>query len=525
MKLKNYLLLILCVSVLQSNTQCTSPVHSNGQKLSEPPPIDLSSVTISMAENAPMSSNLYGFNAANFFFHYDHKDTGLQQLLDEVDAPLMRFPGGTTANFYHPAKEGYGYTLSDLDKNSDSQVHNIMRRNVKREQEYVQKGWIKENFIRQFSQLCKQRGAKVMYVANLYTGTDEEVVSAVQFLLDQGVDVVGIELGNEYYLKAYQKVFPSGDEYLNRAKQAASLLRAKFPAIPLAIVAAPCPTVKRSNATNTKKYDAWNAALGREDFYDGVVTHLYAVPRESLNEQSTEMVFDSALRSTSTFVHRDLEMALDYYEKWYGSDKKVWITEWNVQGVFQYFGNTFLQGTYFCEFAMEMLKHQQVEYAFCHNLLSGGSGFNLIAKAKKTERPLTDNSKYVPRMLQHVAGMLRPLFEANVRRLDVHGLPSNPYLQVHAFQKDKSLLVLIVNRRGDALNLADLQLPIEAGQKARKWSAIEADDMSSGRGLNPMQTVPTDNKIRLTQNTDVDLSAAKLHGYSINLLEFSLKKD
>lgn len=515
------ILLLFCVLTLQSNTQCSAPAPSTEVT---PGGETMPALTVSLQKRSAINTNLYGFNAANFFFHFQPKDQGLQQLMTGLESPILRFPGGTTANFYHPASKGYGFSAEDVERTAGSNMQKTMSRNVKQEQQYIQKGWIKENFIRQFSWLAKQQKSKVLYVANLFSGTDQEVIDAVQYLLDQGVDVVGIELGNEYYLRAYTGTYPDAQPYIKRAQQIAPKLRAKFPNIPLAAVAAPCPEAKGSGPAESDKYNRWNQTLSAAKFYDAIVTHLYATPKKCVDAGGTSAVFECALHSTSEFASKQLKLAMNYYASYYGEERKVWVTEWNVQGVFQYFGNTFLQAAYYCQFATALNQFQQVEFATCHNLLSRGAGFNLIGRANQKEQALTTNSKYIPRMTYHAAELLLPLFEGNVNQLEIEGPVASSHHYVAAYEKADQLLLLIINRSGQTQHLQQLSLPSEAQTKKVEWKRIEAQQLTSGIGINPTQNSPVSDQVKLLESSDQLLEAIQLQPYSINLLQIPIKK-
>ncbi len=506
--------------LLQSNTGCKSPAS-----VPELEPVEighrLQVTTDSVTAMKPLQ---YGFNTANFFHYYQPKDQVLTAYLDALKPAVLRFPGGTVANFYHPEEKGYGFRDADIRKIAGSKMFQTMRKNLEKEQLYIRKGYIKKNFIHSFSQLAKKMKAKVVYVANLFTGTDEEIRLAIQTLLNNGVEVIGVELGNEYYLKAYASVYPDITPYLNRAQQTARLLRQHFPGIPLAVVASPCPAVKKMRPSKAAAADRWNHQLAQADFYDAYVTHLYALPKACVSENNTESLFKCALESTTQYCREGLSTAMHYYTSVFGTKRKTWVTEWNVQGVFQYFGNTFLQAAYYGEFATAMQQYPTIEMAVHHNLLSGGSGFNLIGKANK-QQELKEGNKYVRRLTYHVARWLQPLYRDEVTVLKIKGveqLTSHFYLAAFQDKTRNKAWLLMINRSGRPTELKALRLPQSWSHKAVHARSLSAVKPSAGIGTNPIYKTPDQAPKLIRKETTVDPEHLQLEGYSIQFLEFNL---
>ncbi|MCP4123156.1 MAG: hypothetical protein GY751_15490 [Bacteroidetes bacterium] len=132
------------------------------------------------------AEHLKGYSVAHVFHPFPgHKiNAEAIRLFDALEPDVLRFPGGTVANKYHYYKPGYGFSKSDM----------------KRQLNYI------HDFVRLVNDL--ESKPKVVFVMNLfehYTGADEaeliqENMDAFQFLLDKGMNVTAVELGNEFYL-------------------------------------------------------------------------------------------------------------------------------------------------------------------------------------------------------------------------------------------------------------------------------------------------------------------------------------
>jgi hypothetical protein len=129
---------------------------------------------------------LNGYNIAHVFHPFpNHKiNAEAMALFDQLAPDILRFPGGTIANKYHYSKPGYGFSSADLKRS--------------------------ENYIVDFVKLVKglKTQPKVIYVYNMFDhfkGANEaelikENFDALQYLINNGVNVVAVELGNEFYL-------------------------------------------------------------------------------------------------------------------------------------------------------------------------------------------------------------------------------------------------------------------------------------------------------------------------------------
>ncbi len=268
-----------------------------------------------------------GVNCANA-----EKFTGAPDFQTSVDAlgvKLMRFPGGTVSSTYHNA---------DLDK---------------------------------MVTLAKNSNVKVLWVANLYSGTTAEMIAAVDAFTVAGVDVVGVELGNEYYLNKWQDVFPDADSYITKCKTFITALKVKYPNIPTGIVAAPSANMKDpdSQGVATKRLTDWNAGVLNSGIGDAVIIHAYT------NEADAAGFFGYAL-DHFTYVSTTTK-------------HPVWITEWNMLKSEQ----TPAQCAYIHDFFTLLYSTPVVQFACLHNLVAAGLNNNAIGvttgrRGKATVTPL-----------------------------------------------------------------------------------------------------------------------------------------
>ncbi len=385
-------LLMLCTCLLFCCGQITKTVAT------EQPPVYGGTFKVDEPFVVPKGQN--GYNLGGFFYHYLNDNSQFEELFKTLKPELIRFPGGTIANFYHPDGKGYGLREKDFSGDADAHVFKSMKARFKQEQKLISSGQIKGNFIDRLSKLSAKTGTKVVYVANLLTADVNETVQAVNKLQKAGVDVVGIELGNEYYLKAYHQHFKSVDDYIVLAEKFAKRLKSEFPSIPLGAIASPNEHIKPMGAKQKEKSRIWNQKLAGKHFYDAAIVHLYLFPTKCKNAGGKTAIFNCAWNESKRFFNQYAQKCFTDYEQLFGK-KKLWVTEWNIQGSTQYFGNTFLQALYCEQFALEMMAHKQVEMAVLHNLLGKGDGFNIIKDQA---------GKYVPQSAYYSSILLRDLY-------------------------------------------------------------------------------------------------------------------
>lgn len=158
-------------------------------------------------------------------------------------------------------------------------------------------------------------GAPVVYTAGLYDSIPAEVLDRITAHIDSGVNVVGVELGNESYLPQYRGRIISPDEYIDRAKAVRDAVRRKYPAMPCGVVMAPTSAMRDPDiATTHPRYlSVWNDRVLREKWPDAVVLHSY------VNPQRIGPSYESHAHAVAAVLSGL-------------SDRRVWLTEVGVQG-------------------------------------------------------------------------------------------------------------------------------------------------------------------------------------------------
>lgn len=312
----------------------------------------------------------FGFNTANMFLYRPelvHEQEAVVKLL-KGSGDVLRFPGGTTANFYHPEAPGYGYRTEDVELLNPSKMQDHIAQVAKAEGKLLRKHAIEDNFITAFAELAVKTDQKVLYVANLLSGTLEETLLALEVLHARGVLLQGIELGNEYYLKAYAKAYPTVKDYMEEAKAYAVVIHEKYPDVPISVVAAPVEAMKSVSDRDR----AWNEGLKGYDFYDALSIHFYPHAERTSREVVLPCSFDEAI----IMGMEQPQKALLSYEELF-PEKQFWITEWNVAGAPKWCNNSTVHAFFIALMQDALSANSQVSCSIYHTLISKASeGFN-----------------------------------------------------------------------------------------------------------------------------------------------------
>ena len=271
---------------------------------------------------------------------------------------VLRFPGGTLGNYTHPtAGTGYGLVAAEV-SSAPAAVQAVLTNDAS----------YPDNHLGRMVQLALDTGAKVMWMANLYTGTSAEAITAINAFLSAGVDVIGVELGNEWYLGRYSAKYPTVSTYIADAEVFRNALKAAHPAIPVGIVIPPSTPMKdgEPGSPTDASIIASCAAIRALAWPDAYILHAYAGVDPSVTP------WDSPEAEVVTKAHRDA--VRDHVDSFPG--RPVWVTEWNLFGSAG--ADTDTQLAHYKAMREYMASEPRIAVQTLHNLAGAGSGNNVI---------------------------------------------------------------------------------------------------------------------------------------------------
>ena len=480
---------------------------------SKPDVSEMNDMQISISVNKMLN----GFNTANLFHNYSGENEALT-LIKNLHPRILRFPGGTVANFYHFRDPGYGYREKDLAEVSGNMKQNATK-SFQSEQRNLSAKGVNENFISKFVELAKELNAHVLIVANLLNEKDEDIIAMIKYFQDNSIPIAGIELGNEYYFKAYQNVFPDVSSYIAKARAVTTKIREFNPDIPIGVIAANSAKLKGITGPRKLRFEDWNRKLGKENFYDAYIKHIYAIHENCESNSSLETKMKCNLTSNTKFVFDDVKESFVEFEEFYGN-RPVWITEWNVKDVFQNLGNTFLQGIYYADFMFLMMENSNVEIATYHNLLAKGSGFNIIGQRPKQDWP--SSGRFIKRAPYEVADLLNPLFNGNYRLLMNNSerkieIEKGVTFRMFEDSEENNQIAFLVNKSGVPFDLGALAEFIDDNNKTIILRSIGATSLDKGIGVNEWNN---EGMVEQQEMTIKGLQGNFVEGYSVNRITF-----
>jgi hypothetical protein len=342
------------------------------------------SIVIGAVSGSPLTNLQWGYNTSGLFSMAAGNDTALQNRIGELGPKTLRFPGGTLANFYHPTGLGYGLRQQDVNQVSGTTVFGNINDSYLGEQADIAAGKVSGNYINEMIQLAQANNSSVLYVANLFTGTVNEMVSGIQAFINAGVQVTGVELGNEAHLKAYQSRFGTVENYLQVAQPYAAAITANFPGMSIGLDAYPPGILKDLGPGGTQKAYDWNVACTNASFGDALIIHCYSRP-PACDQTGVTANFNCGADFSQTYANDKLPPALTELASL--GNKKIWITEWNIDGNYSHYGNSVAQSMFYADMCFSMANEPKVTVSTYHNLLSYDDGYNVVKRGWEVHDP------------------------------------------------------------------------------------------------------------------------------------------
>lgn len=329
-------------------------------------------LTISAQE---VNKNIFGFATSNTFTYCDILDSSFSNKVIGINPGILRFPGGAVGNFYHFGKAGYGFDFNEIDKYHSGKFP----KRARGLEVYRKKNKQKHDYIDDFISLIKKTNAKAVLVANPFVESDSDIISMIQKLYANNIEVVGVELGSELSNRSYFLQGYTIDDYIVFSQRCSKKIKDIFPEIETAVVAAPLG--KRRG----HRHNIWNSKLASLNFYDAIIIHSYAkvIKGKTLDGQMVDEELESKNKTKNFEIYKD--RILNYFNEEYFIEieqyvdifnKPIWVTEWNLQ-MSKTTGNTLLQSLFVAQYFLEILSNPDlsfIELTSYHNL--GGRDFS-----------------------------------------------------------------------------------------------------------------------------------------------------
>lgn len=442
------LLLFTCLLVISSGTTCTSQKNTTDKSSQNSLEDSLLSVTIKIKDDKNIALRS-GYNTTILPYHLEKSYDALLPLLKDLSPQILRFPGGTIANYYHPEEAGYGISQEALKDKKVRESHGMVINQHNR----VKEEKIADNYKIPFTRLCKDLNASVLIVANLLDGNLKETMELIQHFKKNYIDIAGVELGNEYYLNGYIPQFPTVEKYIKKCRNFSSAIRRQFPDLKIGVVVAPNQAFGNIPTKRASRFKTWNELLSNERFYDAIITHIYAKADDCADLASMKERYDCALNESDQYADKNLQKIIKEYLNIFNDRPKIWITEWNLKSKSKEmpFGDTFLQACYALDFVFNAIRinkvlGESIEYSTYHNLCAGGEAYALLNPAlqNKSQSEFIKNSAYYSFL------MLRDVISEEVISIGIDNNVLPDKLDVGVFyDKERSKLYCYITNKSN----------------------------------------------------------------------------
>ncbi|MCF6175308.1 MAG: hypothetical protein L3J71_06045 [Victivallaceae bacterium] len=259
-------------------------------------------ISINTKQKKKFNNSLLGLGA-NFMGvrpnKYQWNSPEIIKLVKKIKVPLLRFPGGTVANYYDFQSDMFAIP-SDIKQ----------RKSYVKAWRKMQKSGRKFEFDA-YAKLVKALSIKSILVFNVRDDSIKRHLARLNNRLASGIDIALIELGNEMYLKQNLGGFTKNvTEYINRCNLIYKALKKQAPHISYA------PNMVK--VTNDK---AWNKPVLEKTQRDAMVMHPYV----SISYKNEPM--DWVLMRSLLFSYSRLGKMLKAYDKSSIKDP-LYLTEW-----------------------------------------------------------------------------------------------------------------------------------------------------------------------------------------------------
>ncbi len=236
-----------------------------------------------------LSKELFKTNKLNFGFNIElgqiagangnYSSKMISQLVTKINPNALRYPGGTTANYFDWANEKLNekYVL----KYANQHINTLLKRLKKKND-----GKVPSASLESYSTLVSRHNIQPFVVLNVFE-PNKAVMKAIDKVKAAINKPIHWELGNEVAYRAYQKRIklqsglPWGKEvYLKKIIAISKYIKAKYPSDKIGVVASEMAELRNPKTTSTWRVESrrkvWDEVIASANHYfDAVIVHPY----------------------------------------------------------------------------------------------------------------------------------------------------------------------------------------------------------------------------------------------------------
>ncbi|MEM7591697.1 MAG: hypothetical protein AAF383_09305 [Cyanobacteria bacterium P01_A01_bin.83] len=405
----------------------------------------------------PLNAKLACFNV-NSVTIPSWRDRDLGNIVQQLNAKILRLPGGTVANYWDWRRGGIIEDTTSLPKGLPNFLKYKARRYQASRLEDIQTG-------------LKLSNTEPIFVLNMLTSNLNSQIEMLKRASELGMKVKYIELGNEFYfnIRNYKKFFPTPQDYAAKAKLWITAIKQEFPQSEISVVGVVPETDK------PKRLQYWNKHLLNQvaDISDAVSLHIYeshglesrVAPKLKypfFESEEVSTILGEPFRIWQITQERDAYQLIP-------DEMNLWITEYNFIEKATVPGHNFdrrvtgswAHGLYALEMALLFLEDQRIK-VICNHSLLGNPMFQAVYADE-----LSGNINSSSPFKLSATGLVLQLFNesiegmSNARKIDFSqdlqlvGKDNYSYPALYGWLFDNSVeqRALIVNLSDQVVNL------------------------------------------------------------------------
>lgn len=500
--------------------------------------VPLSGVEISLSINNSSAfkvvPSVFGMATEKISFTLNDKqdDKIMIEFENKMSPNVLRWPGGGLSTFYHWNGLGYGYIESEVKAINEKSYENFIKQDF-----FNKKKTVNYKYFDKEMELTKRINADLIVVANIITGTPHELNEQLREIRRQGVTIKAVELGNEMYLKQARTIINSPEKYLLVCKPFADSLKKYFPEIPIGICAAPFTRIAddENSSASSDYFKNWNEVVAREKWYDFYINHYY-IPVQCQDElKEIDKIFDCASEDITELAGSFLSNSFDYYQKIFGTDRKMYITEWNIAQTMTKgtYGNTLLQAIFITEFYNTLNKengkrNNLIEAATYFGMSNGLLASSTILQPWKNESyrdPVGGDIIRRTSFYSHI--LMKNIFNDKTKMTSVEVKKNgskNSDLEISFYSYFNSTTnsnwIYFVNKTGNEISLSGITIDSKSKiNSTSQFYCLSGPSLYSSFGATKFQTEFKINELCKWTEEKVNISAIKLPGFSTGCFE------
>ncbi len=355
--------------------------------------------------NKEILTSPFGFNSNFFRSPESIGDPILWKRFNELQAPLLRFPGGL-ANWYN-------WENGRIETTNRSVL------------DYMKGGVFREIPLEEMIQIATKYKIQLLYVINVYDSL-EKIQGLVKTLVHSKIVLRGIEIGNEVYTKSFADELGGASGYLQKVRWIKLILRRNGYNGPIGVNIAPVWTPGQGKHVHLEQMQLWNKVL-QDDGLNGieaVTVHYYpSVKKIGFRE--------AVRRGPVEFANMVTEIRKAF------PSKQIWLTEWNLG---QPVSIPEFNSLYHSIFNMKMLASflKTGVDVTCYHILAG-RGWELLGPDKLVLNYKDSTEAYMLRRVPYFAFQLFNEAYKDATRFQVGRINNLEYI---IFSREESLSIV-----------------------------------------------------------------------------------